>query len=395
MNLAGQSMRVLISGAGPAGLTLAACLLRQGITPVVVEKAEAVREAGYAVGIHVNGWNVAERLGIIESLRANALDLGRSEYRNLHDTPLFRYDHKHFSAAADGKMLAIMRDALVRVLHEHLDGRLGVRFATQIDAMTEADNCLSVRFSNGEVEDFDLVVAADGYRSRVRHLWFGPHEMFLRPLGYRAAAWRLPEGPAMDSSFVGFMDVDRQAGLYRVGDGTAATLFCWRDEETGRVDAEDRQRNLQDIFGSWPSMISATLDQEIEWNNCFFDTIAQVEVPDWSRGRVVLLGDAAHCMTFLSGQGTSTAMAGAYILAEELAAKPVSEALASYEARLKPLTLALQAQSKKIGGHYVPRSRLGILVQSWLIPIMMRPPFVRLAVKKMLAKALPLDDTAS
>ncbi|WP_137134186.1 FAD-dependent monooxygenase [Rhizobium sp. FKY42] len=388
-------MRVLISGAGPAGLTLAACLLRQGITPVIVEKAEAIREAGYAVGIHVNGWNVAERLGIIEDLLGNALDLGRSEYRNLRDAPLFQYDYKHFSAAADGKMLAIMRDALVRVLHEHLDGRLTVRFGTQIDAMTEANQCLTVRFSTGETEDFDLVVAADGYRSRVRQLWFGPHEAFLRPLGYRAAAWRLPDGPGMDCSFVGFMDVDRQAGLYRVGDGTAATLFCWRDQETQRIAAEDRQRYLKDIFGNWPGMISATLDQEVDWNDCFFDTIAQVEVPNWSRGRVVLLGDAAHCMTFLSGQGTSTAMAGAYILAQELTAKPLPDALAVYEARLKPLTLTLQAQSQKIGGHYVPRSRLGIVIQSWLIPILMRPPFTRFTVKKMLARALALDGATS
>ncbi len=384
-------MNILIVGAGPAGLALAAALRLKGLGAVVVEKAPENRTEGYAVGLHVNGWNVAQRLGVLEQLKARALSLGRAEYRDPRGSRLFSYDYRHLAAAAGGKMLAIMRDAVQDVLLNAVRGHTEIRFGTTVRSVSDRPDGVDVSFSDGTDERFDVVVAADGYRSAIRAMHFGPHEDFLRPLGYRAAAWRLPLDAPLGPGFVGMMDVDLQGGLYAVGDGTAAALFCWRDPSTDRMPAEERRAILEERFGGWAAPVRTALAAEIDWERGFFDTISQVEMPAWSKGRVVLLGDAAWCLTFLSGQGTSAALAGAYILASKLAVEPYPKAFHDYEAGLRPMITRLQAASRRIGGHYVPESRIGMRIQSWVIPALLSRPLAPLVARRMMAEELELD----
>jgi 2-polyprenyl-6-methoxyphenol hydroxylase-like FAD-dependent oxidoreductase len=384
-------MRVLIVGGGPAGLTLAACLLRRGIEPIVVEKAARGRTGGYSIGLHINGWLVAERLGLVEAFRANAMPLGAAHHLDRNGRKLFSYDYRTLAKAAKGRLLAIMRSDFQDILTGAIEGKCPVRYEMTVADLEDDGSGVDVTFSDGSRDRFDLVVGADGYRSSVRALAFGPHEEFLRPLGYRASAWRVPLTKPLGASFVGMMDVDHQGGLYAVGDGTAATLFCWRDERIDRLDGEARRAVLREEFGHWPEPVASALETAIDWDQSFFDTVSQIEVPKWSKGRIALLGDSAWCLTFLAGQGTSTAMAGAHILAAELARKGHVEALDNYEARMRPLVTKMQAVSRKIGGHYVPQNAFGMRVQSWILPIMLSRPFIRFTSSRLAAPPLDID----
>lgn len=384
-------MRILISGGGPAGLTLAACLQKHGIDSVVVEKGPKGRTGGYSIGLHLNGWNVAERLGLIDAFRAQAMPLGPALHRDSQGRKLFSYDYRTLAKASGGRMLAVMRDRFQDIMTRHVETKIDIRYETTVAAIDDDGAGVDVTFSDRSMERFDLVVGADGYRSNLRSQVFGPHEAFLRPLGYRASAWRITLDAPLGASFVGMMDVDHQGGLYDIGDGHAATLFCWRDDRSDRLSSEERRQVLAQEFGGWPEPVRSALQAPIDWDTAFFDTVCQIEMPKWAKGRVVLLGDSAWCLTFLAGQGTSTAMAGAHILAAELARKSYAEAFEAYEARLRPLVEKMQAVSRKIGGHYIPQSRFGMRLQAWVLPVLLSKPFARLAARQFSAPELDLD----
>jgi 2-polyprenyl-6-methoxyphenol hydroxylase-like FAD-dependent oxidoreductase len=385
-----SGLEVLIVGAGPAGATLALCLLREGIRPVVVERTPRDGLRGYAVGLHVNGWNVAKRLGLLPQLQARDMKLGRAVYRDRHGHLLFGYDYRDFLPAVQGRMLAIMRDTLQRTLLDEVERHMPVRFGTGVSAIEPGEDGADVRFDDGSSGRFDLVVGADGIGSMVRDLVFGPAERFLRPLGYRAAAWRTGRPPGMIGSFTGHSAVDHQAGFYATGDGDAATLFCWRDPDPSHVPREQRAALLRQRFAGWHTDIAATLASPIDWSRSYFGTISQVVMPGWSSRRVVLLGDAAHCLTFFSGQGTSIAMAGAWILAQELQRNPVDVALCNYERRLRPAVEQVQDTSKTIAGHFIPASRTGLRLQALLAPFLFSRLGLRLLARRMSAPELAL-----
>lgn len=381
-------MRILIVGAGPAGLTLAACLQRRGMTATVIEKAPVARTDGYAVGLHLNGWNVADRLGILPALREHAMPLGEAVYHDVSGRRLFSYNYEHIVAALGGKMIAIMRDVLQRQLLQAVEPHVPIHFDRTLMALTPRADCADVVFSDGSAGSYDLVVGADGIHSRVRELAFGPEETFVRPLGYRAAAWRMRAAKPMSASFIGHMAVHRQGALYRISDNEIATLFCWRDPSNTSVPPERRQATLQELFGGWTEEVTEAVRAPIDWSCSFFDTVSQVVMRRWSNGRVVLIGDAAHSQSFFSGQGTSMAMAGAYILAEELERNGAADAAAAYENRMRKAVEQLQDASKSIGGKFVPTSRLGLWLQSRLAGILLSKPLVPLFARRLQAPDL-------
>ncbi len=384
-------MRILISGAGPAGLTCALSLATQGIACEVIDKAPFSRRQGHTMGLTLNGWKVAQFLGILESLKESSLSLGEAEFRDSKNKKLFSYNYEHVIQTAKGRVLTIPRDRLQDVLLKALDGRVPITFQKAVVALEELANGIDVTFSTGEKKTFDLVIGADGYRSGVRALVFGSHDTFLRPLGYRSAAWRFSLEEPLSEGLVGFMDVNKQACIYPVGSHSGEALFCWKDEETCRVLPHERETLLKQHFLNWPEPIQRVLKTQKNWSEIFFDTIYQVEIESWWKGRVVLLGDAAHCLTHLSGQGPSTAMAGAYILAEELSQKPLSCALQTYEDHMKPFTQKIQRQAHKIAGYYIPESRSGLWLQSTMMSLFLKRPLLGFTARKFLGQELNLQ----
>ncbi|MDE1569129.1 FAD-dependent monooxygenase [Aquabacter sp. P-9] len=395
-------MRVLIVGAGPAGLTLALCLARSGVRADIIERAPRLNTGGYVVSLQANGWDVADRLGLLADVRACALPAADSVYRDgATGRELFRYKAQVVAELTGGKMLHVPRDVLVARLAEALaaTGHPGPRFGCTVTALAQAGEGAQVCLGDGTSAAYDLVVGADGMHSQVRALAFGPEAQFCRPLGYRGAAWRMPFDGRLDPPYEGYMEVGRQVILYQSGPRELSTLLCWRCDDLAPVPARDRHRVVLDAYaGTWP-VLRQIIDGAVDWEAAYLDALGQIEMPRWWDGRTVLLGDAAWGLSFLSGQGASMAMAGAYLLAQALrtagmgggSAIPsgaLAQALAAWEAGLRPTLTRVQHQARAMARSYVPRSSAGLWLNRRLLPLLMSRPLLKLRARHLVAPSL-------
>jgi 2-polyprenyl-6-methoxyphenol hydroxylase-like FAD-dependent oxidoreductase len=369
---------VLISGASIAGPVLAYWLAEAGWDVTVVERAERLRRSGYPVDIRGSAAEVIRRMGLHDGVSAArhqhvpiallapggrrlcTLDLGNL----LND-----------SAAGD---VEITRGLLGELLYRASGDRATYVFGDSIATLSQTDSGVDVTFDHGQPRTFDVVIGADGIHSNVRRLAFGDESLFIRHLGPLAAIWELPAD--MFTPGTGFMysHPGRTAMVERPADGSAARAFlAFEHPAPGAVDRHDTDAIVRAVYEAFAGDRWRT-DEIIGTlagvDDLYFDTVSQVRMDHWSSGRVALVGDAAYAPAFLSGQGTSIAIAGAYVLASELARHDQPEpAFAAYERRLRAYVeqnqdLALRDDSTVIartGGQLLRRNITLCLVPWW------------------------------
>jgi 2-polyprenyl-6-methoxyphenol hydroxylase-like FAD-dependent oxidoreductase len=374
-------MRVLICGGGIAGLTLASCLARRGITPLLVERAGRLRDQGYMIDFFGSGFAVAARLGLLYDLEQIHYPVSSLTVLDPHGSvrlsipyPVLRrrlFHDRHFN---------FMRGDLERLLYERIARRVEVRFGVTVTAVQErASGVVVVRLSDGSEHECDLVVGADGVHSDIRRLVFGAEERFTRFLGCYAAAYVVPShapGVATGDAFATLSVPRRQVAVYPLRGGGMATFFLHRVSERS-LDQSRRcaVRELHAVYGDLGWVVPALLASAATAPDLFFDPVSQIELTHWSAGRVVLLGDACYCVSLLAGQGAGMAVTGAYVLAEELAgASDIPAALARYEARLRPGIERLQAAGRRVADWFLPDTparlalrNLALRISTWPI----------------------------
>jgi len=348
------TVKILIQGAGIAGLAAAWWLKQRGLAAQIVEKAPDLRCDGFVLSLGGAGYRIAGRMGILAGLEAKGVELGRTQFRDRQGRDVLLIDHrKHLRQT---NLLPVCRDDLVMALHRALEDQVPIRFATQVEALRQDADAVEVRFDDGSTDTFDFVVAADGCFSSLRQRYFASDDDCLTSLGYSAAAFTL-EGPQARGGerHVSFSEPGHTVELYGMREDLLAALFVWQDASRARVPRERRAAWLKDVFAHAHGDIQAALAALPE--GFYLDHLMQVHLPSWHQGRLVLLGDAAHCLTLASGRGASMALTGAWLLAEELARSQDVAALQRYEARLRPDIDILQALAPRMAGWYVPLTR--------------------------------------
>ncbi|GAB3695560.1 FAD-dependent monooxygenase [Saccharopolyspora tripterygii] len=341
-------MRVLVSGASIAGPATAFWLHRKGFEVTVVEKAPAVRDGGYPIDVRGTALEVVRRMGILPQLREADIESRRLTFLEADGTVAAAVHPQHVTGGVDGQDLEVRRGDLTSVLHDAVREDVEFVFNDSIDVLDERSEGVRVTFRSGAQRDFDLVVGADGLHSRTRELTFGPELQFHRYLGFCFAGFTMPNNFGLSHEAVLWNAPGRAAAVYGVQDsdfvhgflnflGPQPPMELLRDPEAQRelvaaAFAED----------GWeiPSMVKAMREAD----DLFFDTVSQIHLPAWSRGRVALVGDAAHAPSFLSGQGSSLALVGPYVLADALASTTDhAEAFTAYEARSREFVELNQA----------------------------------------------------
>src|SRR5262245_43516008 len=365
---------VLISGAGIAGMTLAYWLARHGRRVTVVERAAGQRSSGSPVDVRGPAAEIADRMGITPRLRAAATHVDGMRFVDGKGRVAARVDTRALRRASASRDIELARGDLAAILHEASRDRAELLFGDSIRALTQDASGVDVTFESAAPRRFDLVVGADGLHSGVRRLVFGPEREFVHHAGLYVATTRLSRS---------FDDVDRDIAMFNAPGRSAtihpgrgrplAAFIFWRDAIAGldQRDTAQHRRILQDTYGRDGWHVPALLEEVRATGDLFFDSVSRVRMARWSRGRVVLVGDAASCVS-LFGDGSTLALAGAYTLAEALAEHGGDHAAAfpAYEARHRRLV--------------EPRQRSVVLGASLLVPktgaaIALRNAVLRLA----------------
>lgn len=332
----GPTRHILISGASIAGHTLAHWLVRHGFRATVVELAPRPREGGSPIDVRGPAVDVADRMGITAHLRRADIDTEGLSFVDTHGTERAALGLRAIRNASGSTEYELPRAELTRVLQEAAPDEVEYVFGDSLASLHEDDDGVDVRFRHGTARRFDLVIGADGTHSTVRRLAFGDESDFLHHRGYYAAV--VPTDPQYGRPRWGvvYNSPGRMVCVYSPP-GRSDALFLFRREQPLHYDRHDRlqQKELvHERFAGEGWKAPQLLESLAVADDFYFDSVSQVRMPRWSRGRVALVGDAAHGLP-LFGDGSSKAMIGAYVLAGELAAAGGEhrQAFARYEDR--------------------------------------------------------------
>jgi 2-polyprenyl-6-methoxyphenol hydroxylase-like FAD-dependent oxidoreductase len=383
-------MRVLISGAGVAGPTLAWFLAKHGMEPTLVEQAPALRTGGYIVDFWGAGFEVADRMGIAGELQRLGYTVQEVRVVDTHGRRISGFPAAAFARATGGRFTSLPRgDLAAAVYRAALDRGLETIFGDSIDRIDQRDDCASVTFTSGRTRDFDLVVGADGLHSRVRALLWGAEPRFERYLGYKVAAFEVSGyRPRDEDVYVMYTEVGRQAARFALRRDRTMFLLIFADDDpaAGAHDRAEQEARLRREFGrsGWecPRILEALGSAE----ELYVDRVSQIRIEDgggWSRGRVTLVGDAASCVSLLGGQGAALAMTASYLLAGELhqAGGDYVRAFARYEWRFAPFVRRKQEAALRFGPTFAPPSRLSMFVRNAVMNLLAFPGVARLVTR--------------
>ncbi len=359
----------LIVGGGVAGLSAAWWLAQIGWQATIIERAPDLRADGYILGLSGPGYEVARRMGILPALKGHDRHINENVFLGRDGRELLRLRYHEFLRNLE--WVTLSRTALLDVLHGAVRGRAEILYGTTLAAHEDRGGRVDVTLSSGEQRSVDLLIGADGVHSSLRRQLFGGGPVTV-PFGYRVAAFQLPDTLGLGRDFLSYAEPGRLAEFYTLAEGRLATLYIWRSSDSGFVPPEQRRRVLRDAFASAHPDARRWIDLLPEGEPLFFDSMAMIDLPAWSKGRVLLLGDAAHCLTLVAGQGAGIAMTSACLLAEELAANPVERALANHERRLRPSVSALQERSRRMAAWFIPDTPFAFAVRNKMLRWMPR-----------------------
>jgi 2-polyprenyl-6-methoxyphenol hydroxylase-like FAD-dependent oxidoreductase len=338
----------LISGASIAGPALAFWLQRYGFEVTVVERAPSLRPGGQPVDIRGAALDVVARMGLLPDVSAKRTQMAGANILDRNGCEVMRHTDRTLSAGRhDSGDLEIFRDDLSALLYASTKTAVDYLFNDAVTSIDERKEAVRVGFQRAQARDFDIVVGADGIYSGVRRIVFGEAHQFLQNLGAYVGIFTVPNILNLKDWQTAIGDPSGGIMVLPAMANAELRVFMMFDSEPLSRDLTlARQKALlieryRDFGWEVPRLLVLLNDA----TEIYFGEIAQIKMPRLSQGRTVLVGDAGYCPSPRSGQGTSLALVGAYVLAAALARNgyDFESAFSQYEKQMRPFVEVNQA----------------------------------------------------
>ena len=369
----------LIIGGGIAGLTAAVALRQYGIDSRVFEQADDLRKTQVGSGLSL-GYNVTrafKHLDLLDELTGPAASITGLQ---------FTTDKGRHVGTAQALELAlgILRPALHGVLAKSV-GEDEVQVGTKLVRFEQDEGGVTAHFADGRTARGDVLIGADGLQSTVRKQLLGDSEPRYR--GYCTRRGILQTELAKDGPEYVFLGIGERFVFYPVGQGYLYWTAATNEPPGGKEDGAEIKRNVLERFQGWPDPIESLVQATDESNTFLSDTQDRDPVERWGEGRVTLLGDAAHPMTWDRGQGASQGIEGAVLLAKQMAqGDDPAAALRAWEAERIPRTKKMVRSSRAIGRLQQSKNPLLRIIHHQAIRIETKPSLFRKANKNLLVE---------
>lgn len=337
------AMKVLVIGAGIGGLATAIALKRKGINVEVYEAAPAIKEAGSGIWMATNALNVLERLGIAQEIKAAGRDLGWIVARDTHDRILLSMNLDRVKKKFGHGTTAIHRGKLQEILYRYA-GVETILTGKRLRSCSQTAEGVEAQFEDGTSAHGDVLIGADGIKSVVRQELLG--DIPLRYSGQTCwrgiVDFRLPAPFSEACTEIWGEDRGLRFAFSQINDQQVYFYSSYHTPAGGKDDRPLKPK-LRTIYKDFQSTAAELIEAVAEDHIMRSDLFDFAPVKTWTRGRIALLGDAAHATTPNLGQGACQAVEDAYVIADCLAGTTsIERALQEYEARrIKKATMVV------------------------------------------------------
>ncbi|UJR13175.1 hypothetical protein I4U23_000198 [Adineta vaga] len=379
-----KSRNVLIVGAGIAGPTLAYFLQRFGAHPVVLERAPQLRTTGQTIDVRDAGREVVRRMDIDRTIRQRSTKEEGVAIVDSAGRTRAAFGVESFGGQGFVAEIEILRGELVNILYERTRDHVEYIFGDHPLSINDHEDHVQVTFASGNIRKFDMVIGADGMRSKTRRLVFEDKSP-IHHLNMYIAYFTIPYSQS-DGTWSRWYNAPggRSVVIRPDNQGTTRALLSFREAHRSYEDLDiDQQKQLlQNVFADAGFETPRVLSGLKNADDFYFEALGQVKLDQWSRGRVALLGDAGYCASPISGMGTTLAFIGAYILAGEMSRhQNHTEAFRQYEALMRPYVIKAQKILPGSTRIAAPQTRTGIALRNTLLGLVAKPAVTGLITK--------------
>ena len=342
------NQQAIIIGGGIGGLCAAIALRQKGIEATVFERAPELKEVGAGLSLWINAIKALDKIGMKDALRKLSIPQTGGGIRNAKGAVLSSAQRRNGNNESETLILMVHRAELLDALLQTL-GAENVRLNAECTSFVQDESGVTTQFADGSEARGSFLVGADGIHSVIRAALFGKQKP--RYSGY--TAWRAVvefDHPSLQQGASETWGRGARFGIVPMSH-KRVYWFATNNAPEGVSDSpQQRKQELVNLFGGWhapiPALIEATPENAILRN----DIVDREPLTHWTKGRVTLLGDAAHPMTPNLGQGACQAIEDAVVLADCIAANSdVEAALKDYEARRVERANRVVEQSHRIG----------------------------------------------